>query len=182
LKELALEAHTKLIEQGMSQQDAGTRLKAVSEDFKAAVQTLKAGGYAGISNRRKYLLAKLVGMAMDYKPSTKSAQAPAPTDREGIISAVAEYFKGVYPDQAQHIADWVQDAPNWIWTKFNGLMDARFDGRNPVTATVNIFRNWMTEQNNYASQTTAEDIADMQRISSRKAEREAMAMVLRGEL
>ena len=81
---------------GITPDDAKTRIAAVWDRFNAEGQTLKAKGYPDISNPRKYLAKMLARMASEY-------QAGEPTDLDGILKRVADYYKTVYSDQASRI-------------------------------------------------------------------------------
>lgn len=111
LKQVALDARTKLIADGMDKEEAEKRLLAVYKDFTAKALALKAKNYEGISNPKKYLVAKLVGMAKDFKPSTP-APAQEPTSLEEIFKLLLEETKNKNPEIAEHLAQLsVKDLP-----------------------------------------------------------------------
>lgn len=103
LKQVALDARTKLIADGMDKEEAEKRLLAVCEDFKSKALALKAKNYEGISNPKKYLVAKLVGMAKDFKPSTP-APAQEPTSLKEIFNLLKTEWAATYPEVAEYIA------------------------------------------------------------------------------
>lgn len=77
-KEIAHEARSRLIAQGMSAEEATKRLRAVSEAFKAQAHELQAENFKGISNPKNYLVAKLFGMAKDCNLSASNPSEPEP--------------------------------------------------------------------------------------------------------
>ena len=72
------EARSRLIAQGLSAEEATKRLNAVREAFKAQAHELKAENFKGISNPKNYLVAKLVGMAVDFNLSASNPYEPEP--------------------------------------------------------------------------------------------------------
>ena len=100
LKEIALAALAKLKAEGIDDGRAKQMLSAVSGEFKAEAKTLRDGGYAGISNPKAYLTAKLVGMAKNG-PKQATPQAEEPTRLEEIFELLKKEWAELYPEVAE---------------------------------------------------------------------------------
>lgn len=180
LKQVALDARTKLIADGMPNEEAEKRLLAVKKDFKAKALALKAKNYEGISNPKKYLVAMLVGMAKD---GPKQPQADLTMTAEQCLQALTEHLKTSpeYKTIACHIPDMLDSS--WHKAQLREEANKGWSGKDPLEVAKRIYGKRIADEATYwLSVTRREELADTQRISSRKAEREAMEKVLRGEL
>lgn len=99
LKSIAIQARDRLVKEGMPLEEAVSRIKAVRDAYVAKVKELKANGYAGIRDKQKYLVAKLVGMA---KEGPKQPQAEEPNTLEEIFNSLKTEWSKTYPEVAEH--------------------------------------------------------------------------------
>lgn len=118
----------KLVDEGMSREEADNRIQAVWGEYKALEKAKQVEGYSGIRNKLQYLIGALYNMAKEGPKAgaTSTTGKPEPRDLEGILAELREVFRAIYPKQAKHIDEIVSvdELPDNLINKVHAWEDS----------------------------------------------------------
>lgn len=146
-----LEAKARLVAQGMSEDDAESRLAKVVKDFISKAKALKASGELDAkSSPKAYLVAMLTSMAKEGpKPlsATVTATTADPRTVDGILQALVGEFRGKYPYHPGDISYIIDHLPANIVTKLRSLEGDDWTGiRSPLAMARAMIAPFVAEQ------------------------------------